>query len=777
MVKTMREQGWFLTNPRLGAPHGMHWFDFPLDETLHMVLLKAAVLFTPSYGLALNLVYLLGYFLVTYTGMGVLRYWGLSWPAAVAGGLLYAFTPYHMRRAEGHFFLSSYFLIPLTSMAVVWVATGKRLWEGRRPTRIGWYAVAICFLTGCAGIYYAFFAMIFLLAAGFRGAGREWSLRGAFQSAGLVAVVVSAILLSVSPSLVYRIGNGTNSTLAVRSPGATEILGMRVFRLLLPVSDHRVPYLANISRQAPPQTEADVGQLGAVASAGLLILLVGALTGFPAWKRREEVLTPLSAMAVLTVLTASVGGLGTVIAYLVTAQIRAYNRISVYLAFFCLAAFFLVLERALEWLGARAWAIAACSAAVLFAGFLDQAPPPETASFQANEARFRGVGKYMDALERRLPSGSMILQMPYLGFIENGPVVRMFDYDPGIPYLQSSTLRWSYGAPRGRYGDDWAHKLGLMGGPKLVETAALAGYAGILVDRFGYEKPDRAIEDVLRGVLQAGPFEDETHRYAFYDLASFTVALKAKIGDGAWAAASEAVVNRVEFRTDDGCSVLEGNEALNWRWCSERGAIIVDNPGGKAQTVELVGGVVGAGPEMTRLALDGLGVRDRVKTAAVVSPFREVITAPPGRSELRFDSDGKPHTFPGDLRRLVFRFENLALRRNDGVEAVWGAGCYGVERDAVGEFRWCGPSGAVTLRKEDGGGRVLVSMSVEQPNAGSVAVEWPGGREEIRGGHYVGVGALGEWRLSSSAAPITAPGDARKLVYRVRDFHVTALPQ
>src|SRR5687767_3097727 len=54
-IRSIRENGWHLVNPRLGAPGLLVYYDFPFGDTLHFLLLKVFSWFTPHFGLVQNL--------------------------------------------------------------------------------------------------------------------------------------------------------------------------------------------------------------------------------------------------------------------------------------------------------------------------------------------------------------------------------------------------------------------------------------------------------------------------------------------------------------------------------------------------------------------------------------------------------------------------------------------------------------------------------------------------------------------------------------------------
>src|SRR6478736_6871044 len=60
MVKTISERGWYLNQPRLGAPFGQQFYDFPHGgESFQLAIMKVLVSITGDFGLAMNLYFFL----------------------------------------------------------------------------------------------------------------------------------------------------------------------------------------------------------------------------------------------------------------------------------------------------------------------------------------------------------------------------------------------------------------------------------------------------------------------------------------------------------------------------------------------------------------------------------------------------------------------------------------------------------------------------------------------------------------------------------------------
>ena len=141
LVKTLRDAGWLLTNPWLGAPYIQENYDLQQGDNLPFLLIKLIADVTPDFGTAINISFLLGFVLTTWTSLFVLRTLSISNPIAIAVSLLYAFQPYHFARGQLHLALSFYFAVPLIAMAILWFSEGRSVFSAQDEqgrTRLGW---------------------------------------------------------------------------------------------------------------------------------------------------------------------------------------------------------------------------------------------------------------------------------------------------------------------------------------------------------------------------------------------------------------------------------------------------------------------------------------------------------------------------------------------------------------------------------------------------------------------------------------------------------------
>jgi phosphoglycerol transferase len=231
---------------------------------------------------------------------------------------------------------------------------------------------------------------------------------------------------------------------------------------------------------------------------------------------------PLDGVAVLVVaatLLGTVGGFGTVIALGFT-QIRAYARISVFLAFFAL----LAVAMFFDWLVARTkrstagWLGIVLAAALVFVGIFDQTTATMVPAYAQTQTEWVATSAFVSSVEATLPDNAEVFQLPYVPFPENPPVVKMLDYDHFKPYLVGHKIHWSYGAVKGRENAAWDASAAALPADQMVAQLKAKGFAGVWVDRFGYEDGGSAIDQQLAQVTGTTPKLSADGRYAFFAL-------------------------------------------------------------------------------------------------------------------------------------------------------------------------------------------------------------------------------------------------------------------
>jgi phosphoglycerol transferase len=383
---------------------------------------------------------------------------------------------------------------------------------------------------GSSGVYYAYFTLCFVVLAALIAWWRERSSAHLASGAVAVGVLATSVLLSVLPFIAYRLSAGSNPSALERGAMGVEAYALRITQMLMPVPGHRIPVFARLTAMytssmrgvfgANVINENSSAAIGAVAAFGFLVLVAVVLGGSRrAAAKGDDRLWAAGSLSLAGILAATASGLGFFVG-MALPQIRAYNRISIFLAFFSLFAAGYVLERALGRLRPtlRAGALPVVAFVLLAIGLFDQTTPAMVPAYAATAVAYRADELFVAQVERALPAGSTVLQLPYVPFPENPPVNKMLDYEHFKGYLHSAALKWSYGAVKGRAGAAAIAALSTMPVAQLVVSARSDGYAGIWVDREGYADGGVALVQGIAAATQAQPLISSDGRYVVFAL-------------------------------------------------------------------------------------------------------------------------------------------------------------------------------------------------------------------------------------------------------------------
>jgi phosphoglycerol transferase len=123
----------------------------------------------------------------------------------------------------------------------------------------------------------------------------------------------------------------------------------------------------------------------------------------------------------------------------------------------------------------------------------------------------------MQRIEQRLGDGAAVFQLPYVIFPEAGFVEGTGPYDQVRGWLHADSLQWSWGAVNGRDGD-WQAAVTNKLPADTLDALAAVGYAGIMIDRAGYEDRAQLLELAYSEELRQEPIVSPDGRLLFYDL-------------------------------------------------------------------------------------------------------------------------------------------------------------------------------------------------------------------------------------------------------------------
>jgi hypothetical protein len=546
-IKGILEHGWYLSNPNLSAPFGQHLYNYPVfsGDSLYLLIVKLIGIPFGNPAEVDNLFFLLCFPLIALGGYAGLRAVAISRGASVVCAVLFTLLPYHFFDGEGHIFQGAYFTVPLGCYLVIAVLSGKALFArsatrhgvGRYLTSRSGATVLACVVMGSSDNYYAAFtAALVLLAAAFTSLANR-GFRALATGGTVAALVLATVALNGLPTLIYRAQHGGNPVVGQRKPKESDIFALSLTDLVLPIANDRIGPLARLARKYQATATAPMGE-GHSASLGLIgtLGLVGLALAFVARALRADRLRfadPRYAYAALgaglAFLIGTVGGLGTLFAYVVSPQLRAWNRISVFIAFFALMGVGLMLDALRRRIGSdspgRRWGYAACLAVVLAVGVLDQTGTSMAPPYRHEAAEYRTDANFVEAIQRQLPAGASVFELPYVPFPENPPVHRMEDYAELIGYVHSADLRWSYGQLKGPP-SRWEAALVHRPPARMLAELSALGFKGIYLDTFGYPHRGKALIPELSRALGVKPLVSADGRLYFFDMALYNRRLR-----------------------------------------------------------------------------------------------------------------------------------------------------------------------------------------------------------------------------------------------------------
>ncbi|NML62586.1 sugar translocase [Massilia sp. RP-1-19] len=488
-------EGWIFDNPRSGYPFGSNFLDYPGADGASLVLLK--LLGLPGWGFqaAMTLYFLGGFGAIFAAAYGAMRAQGLARPLALSAALLFNFAPFHFQRAE-HIFLTFYVAVPL------FFHVAMQLWR-QPPRALRWRDAGLVAL-GSTGVYYAFFGLLVVATAALARLVRGWDGAVVRRTLAVMSLVLAGVLVNVAPNLAQRHPDGPNMEVAQRGAHEAELLGFKFAQLVMPRIDHRIErwnqYALDYYKQFPLSNENVTSNLGAVASAGLAIMLCAVFAALAG----RKVAPPVALLALVVLMLfmfGTAGGFGSLFSQIVSASLRGWNRISIFIAFGALLGGFLVLQ---GWIRGRG-AVVAVAIVLAVAGLLDQTAAPSAPHRAAGQRAFALDRDFVGAIEKSLPAGSAVYQLPYMGFPEVGPRERMEAYDHMAGFLHSRTLRWNYAGMKGREGDLFYRALAQEPMARQLDVMRRLGFAGIYLDRGGYADHGQAAVAELTALLGAAP--------------------------------------------------------------------------------------------------------------------------------------------------------------------------------------------------------------------------------------------------------------------------------
>lgn len=507
LIKGVTESGWYLNNPLLGAPFGLDMGPFMMVDDTHFAIIKALGQFTDDFGSTATLFLLVSYATAAISAFLVMRLLGINRTYSAVDAFLYALQSYHFTRGGGHLFLSSYFSAPIFVGIALALYQQPELLKHRKITFLA--ITMLLFVATSAGVYYAFFGSILIGFSSFAASCEQKRWQPILLGAAAGVVILLSTLVSLGPHFSSIHQHVDDQVITNRMPSESELYGLRFTQMALPSIMHRQSEFREISQRyqnaAPNVNENSLASLGMIALAGFLLSILVVLVRF-----RSDVSIQLRRLGTLNMVAfcyATIGGLGSAFAWLVTAQFRGLNRISILIAFISLCALLLWLQALGERLTSskvRALLTAGVASALILLGFWDQAPDKITYPYTYDyKIRFEKDQRSGKAIQGLLGKNARVYQLPYVSFPEAPAQFHEGIYGLSRRYLHTHEIAWSYGAMRGRESDQWIQKMEALALPERLSRLAASEFDAVLVERAAYKDAGQAIEKQISELIGA----------------------------------------------------------------------------------------------------------------------------------------------------------------------------------------------------------------------------------------------------------------------------------
>ncbi|WP_103668980.1 hypothetical protein [Pseudanabaena sp. BC1403] len=682
-AKNIADHGWYLNNENLAAPFGLEFYDFPMIEGFHFLLIKIInFLFSSqdySYVIAFNIYFILGFVFASITTYIVAQKIKLPVSISIIISILYSFQYYHFLRYTAHYYLSAYYLVPISLLIMIWLINEEIFFESNHKNKFAWSnrsiaCIILCLMISSSGAYYAIFTCFFVLIIAFVTFCKRKYLATLLNPLVVISTISFGFLVNLIPNFIYWFKEGGNSQIASRLPLEADMYSLKISQMLLPIQNHRFALLRwfrELYDKGFPQNqnEAVAASLGFFGSIGFLLLLVIPLIYLVNANRKIHtyIFFYLSILTYSTIFLAQTGGFGSLINLYISPQIRAYNRISIFVSLFALLSFGFLVAKLLKKSKIKV-KIIFCSL-ILILGIYDQVPVLSTEYNTAKNA-FIDDRSFVGEIEKQVDKGSMIYQLPYMFFPENPPPsgTSIHSYDLFRGYFHSNNLKWSFGALKGRNQDwhQWVNNLKLD--EQLVVLASV-GFQGIYVDTNGYDRKGRELEELknnLREKLNVEPIISARQDLLFYNMNKYNSLYQEKYSNldkDLWLHPSPLNVN-----FGKGFYQSESNSEMEWRWSSDSSVINIANSTNIPQELNLEITLQTTWSEKSELRIVSDLWTEKFLINNQPLTLRKRLAVPLGKYSLKFYSNSRQVDAPLDIRRMLFRvinskFENPENKR------------------------------------------------------------------------------------------------------------------
>ncbi len=488
----------------------------------------------PYFGI--NLLLFISFPIAAVLAVVALRLVGSKGFIAITLAIAFAFIPYHWGRGLGHLYLALTYSVVTGMILVLLIGTGRftrMIEQGKKLQLAGVGALVI--ITAWSGLYYAVFAIILMGAAVLWRFAQKDTLKQLVHNLIPIALTAAFVIMGFLPGIIATGNSPAFAVLAERTPYESVMFAGILIAALVPAPvlpsaffsfyNTTVTDAVNAAPAFENRVPTNFGTVVTFVAFGILVWGLFARARYPKWSKSTKELPLISYLLLVSTLFFIPWGLNYVFAATLTAQVRAWNRFLPIILLLIILGAAIVLKRV-----KKKQSIALIATAGIAATFVNAVAPFKNSyvtsstnvTMTANAAR-----DYTKEINTAIPQDCAVLQLPYMSYPENGPLLDLDDYGHFWLPINDSGKSWSYGAIKNTEAGYWSSKLSEIPTPVQVQALTEAGFCGIHLDSRGYVEPAaQRINEELQArygapIAAGNPDTTGTNTWFFYQLPNF----------------------------------------------------------------------------------------------------------------------------------------------------------------------------------------------------------------------------------------------------------------
>lgn len=663
--KNMIETNSIWNGNLLAAPFQFNMYNFP--AMTNMTVLVPVFIFGKIFNnaiIGMLIVMILAFPMAAIFSYYAIREFKVKSIICAIGALVYAFIPFKIMRMWGHFsYGNSLMIIPIAVIVLYWLyednellLINKNIFKYKKNIATMLFVIVIA--SGEA--YFAFFFCFFILVVTFiKVLNEKGYLVNVMKSTLIIIETVLVILILMLPSILNKVGQFKTLEEPVRSAAETEIYGLKLMHLFLPSNTgiNKIDILSyKYSLQTVYNNENMSAFLSIFAGIGFLILIINLLAS-SYYKEREKQMKFLSGLNISAVLLSSIGGVSYFVAAFIYSQVRAYNRISVFIAFFSVVSLCIVGSMIIENNNNKAIKNATviilsiiASLSIIFNGSTKSSLTTKNIYEYAKQNEY--IYSFIDEIEKEVGKDAMIYQMPYYKFPESPPLNEMKDYSLATPYIYSKNdIKWSYGNYKGTEGDLWHRAVSKLPIEERILKISKSGFNGIYIDTAAYKEDElNQLLNDLDEVLQEKPIISQNRRLYFYSMKKYNSNLVSKVN---------ASSNDIMYLNGDGMYDTETNNDSKWIWNDKESSLYIFNDSKESISKNIEMKVFTGYDQKSDFTIKCNDQKFDFKVNNQGSKCDIDINLKPGMNRIEFGTNAQKVDAPLEQRNLYFRITDF----------------------------------------------------------------------------------------------------------------------